>query len=225
MAFGLDEPEKQQAFLFGLLLMGAGYVFYAYVWSPLHEERAMLEDRVATLEVYNDQARALTQPSRLADLREREAEFQVALAAYETMLPSHAEVSTLLEEVARAALTYQVDIVNFAPLDPVAGETLMELPYDIQVQGDYHDIGRFLASVANLPRLVRPVVVSLGHVEEQLAAGPEAERPVEHEVLATLTLSTFLPPDGRAVGVAPPEGDTTLTPGLSSRAPEVKDAS
>lgn len=206
MPFGLDEPEKQQALLFVLLLLGGAYVFWSYVYTPLHEERIAIEDRLATLEAYNDRARALTQPSRIADLRQREAEFQVALAAYETMLPSRAEVSTLLEDVARVALTYEVDIVNFAPLDPVAGESLIELPYDVQVQGGYHDIGRFLADVANLPRLVRPVVVSLEHVGEETGTGEDQE--VVHEVLATLTLSTFIPPSGQAVGVAPPVDET-----------------
>lgn len=226
MAFGLDDPQKQQAVLLALLLMGAGYVFYQYVWSPLHEERVVLEERVESLEAYNDRARALTQPGRIADLRQREAEFQVALAAYETMLPSRAEVSTLLEDVARAALTYEVDIVNFAPLDPVVGETLVELPYDVQVQGSYHDIGRFLADVANLPRLVRPVVISLEHVERPDDSGDEAG--VVHEVLGTLTLSTFIPPDGQAVGVIAPADQTSSTvvgPDLSTLVPEAKDAS
>lgn len=225
MAFGLDDPQKQQAVLLVLLLLGAGYVFYQYVWSPVHEERAALEDRLVTLEAYNDRARVLTQPGRIADLRQREAEFQVALAAYETMLPSRAEVSSLLEDVARAALTYEVDIVNFAPLDPVAGESLVELPYDVQVQGDYHDIGRFLADVANLPRLVRPVVVALEHVEIQSGTGETTE--VVHEVLGSLTLSTFIPPDGEAVGVSVPEEETTsiTAPDLSSLSREVKDAS
>lgn len=226
MAFGLDDPQKQQAVLLGLLLMGAGYVFHQYVWSPLHEERVVMEDRLATLEAYNDRARALTQPGRIADLRQREAEFQVALSAYETMLPSRAEVSSLLEDVARAALTYEVDIVNFAPLDPVVGETLVELPYDVQVQGDYHDIGRFLADVANLPRLVRPVVVALEHVEMQ--TGPEESTAVVHEVLGSLTLSTFIPPDGMAIGVVVPEEETsslTSSPDLSILPREAEDAS
>lgn len=225
MAFGLDDPDKQQAVLLALLLLGAGYVFYQYVWSPIHEERVALEERLDSLEAYNDRARALTQPSRIADLRQREAEFQVALAAYETMLPSRAEVSTLLEDVARAALTYEVDIVNFAPLDPIVGATLVELPYDVQVQGDYHDIGRFLADVANLPRLVRPVVVSLEHVQREEQR--EEEQEVIHEVLGTLTLSTFIPPDGEAVGVVPPDevSAPTAPSDLSILLPEIFDAS
>lgn len=203
--FGLDEPERQQAFLFVMLLLGGGYLFWQYVWSPLHEERVVLEDRLATLQAGNEQARALTQPSRVAELRQRESEFRVALAAYETMLPTQSEVSALLEEVAGAAIQNDVQIVTFAPLGPSRGENLVELPYDVQILGGYHDIGRFLADVANLPRLVRPVVVSLEATEEEVR-GQERTR---HVVTATLTLSTFMPPDGVSRGVVPPPLEET----------------
>ncbi len=203
--FGLDEPEKQQAALFVLLLLGGTYLFWNYVYTPLRDERVLLEDRIATLQSHNDQARALTQPSRIADLRRREAEFRVALAAYETMLPTESEVSALLEDVARSALAQNIEVVNFAPLEPVVGENLVEIPYDLQIQGSYHDIGRFLADVANLPRLVRPVIVSLEGVEVPL---PGEDDRTDYEVLAVLTLSTYMPPNGVARGVVP-EGTTS----------------
>lgn len=212
--FGLDDADRQRVFLLVLLFVGGGYAFWQYVWSPLHEERVATEDHLAVLEQRNAQARALTQPGRIEELRRREAEYQVALAAYETMLPSEAEVAGLLEEVARSALTEGVEIVNFAPLEPIDGEQLVELPYDVQVQGTYHDIGRFVASVANMPRLVRPGVVALEHV----AIEQGAEEPAEHEVLATFTLSTFLP--AGSIDVAP--AGSAGTP-LAPDAPRVSD--
>jgi hypothetical protein len=79
----------------------------------------------------------------------------------------------------------------------------MELPYDVQVQGGYHDIGRFMSEVANLPRLVRPVVTAMEQVQiqEQGAAGtpapsePQAQPQMRYEVLVTIRLSTFMPID------------------------------
>jgi Tfp pilus assembly protein PilO len=211
MAFGLDSPDRQRAFLFTLLLAGLAYVFWQYLYSPLREERVATEERLETLQSYNDQARALTQPARLRDLEQREAEYQVRLAEYETLLPAEAEVPTLLEEVAFAAIENDVKIINFAPLPEVAGEVLIEIPYDVQVQGDYHDVGRFLASVVSLPRVVRPTISELLQAEVgavqglttapqaqapaagQPAAPTEAAPPPEYEVLATMRLSTYVP--------------------------------
>jgi Tfp pilus assembly protein PilO len=209
MAFGLDSPEKQRAILFTLLLAGLAYVFWQYLYGPLRAERVVAEERLATLQSYNDQARALTQPARLRELEQREAEYQVRLAEYETLLPSEAEVPTLLEEVAFAAIENDVKIVNFAPLPEVQGEVLVEIPYDVQVQGDYHDVGRFLASVVSFPRVVRPTVsellqAELGAVQGQTTAAqpPPAGQPAapgqpapppDYEVLATMRLSTYVP--------------------------------
>lgn len=219
--FGLDTPDRQRAFLFGLLLLGAGYVFYQYVWGPVHAERVVLEETIAALEQKNTQARALTQPGRIEELRRREAEYEVALAAYETMLPTRSEVADLLEEIARSALMESVDIVNFAPLAPVEGSELVQIPYDLQVQGSFHEIGRFLASIANMPRLVRPVVVSLEHV----AIETGAEAPPDHEVLASLTVSTFLPSDDRLDGMSLTAGELgDGEPRASARAEGENDA-
>jgi Tfp pilus assembly protein PilO len=208
MAFGLDSPEKQRAILFTLLLAGLAYVFWQYLYGPLRAERVVAEERLATLQSYNDQARALTQPARLRELEQREAEYQVRLAEYETLLPSEAEVPTLLEEVAFAAIENDVKIVNFAPLPEVLGEVLVEIPYDVQVQGDYHDVGRFLASVVSFPRVVRPTVSELLQAELAVQgqttaaqpppagqpAGPgQPAPPPDYEVLATMRLSTYVP--------------------------------
>jgi Tfp pilus assembly protein PilO len=230
MAFGLDSPERQRAVLFTLLLAGLGYVFWQYLYGPLRAERIATEERLATLQSYNDQARALTQPARLRDLERREAEYQVRLAEYETLLPSDAEVPSLLEEVAFAAIENDVKIINFAPLPEVFGDVLVEIPYDVQVQGDYHDVGRFMAGVVSFPRIVRPTVTELlqselGAVQglttaPQPAAPPEAAgqpgqevvQP-EYEVLATLRLSTYVPSAVRLeVAALPPEEPVASAP-------------
>ena len=181
MAFGLDSPERQRVALFVLLLAGLGYVFWQYLYSPLRAERLGTEEQLATLQSYNDQARALTQPTRLRELEQREAEYQVKLAEYETLLPSEAEVPTLLEEVAFAAIENDVKIVNFAPLPEVPGDVLVEIPYDVQVQGDYHEVGRFLASVVSFPRVVRPTISELLQSEigavQGLTTAPPAAQP------------------------------------------------
>jgi Tfp pilus assembly protein PilO len=229
MAFGLDSPERQRAVLFTLLLAGLGYVFWQYLYGPLRAERIATEERLATLQSYNDQARALTQPARLRDLERREAEYQVRLAEYETLLPAEAEVPSLLEEVAFAAIENDVKIINFAPLPEVFGDVLVEIPYDVQVQGDYHAVGRFLASVVSLPRIVRPTVTELlqselGAVQglttvPQPAAPPGGAGPgqevvqPEYEVLATLRLSTYVPSAIRMeVSALPPADPVAIAP-------------
>jgi Tfp pilus assembly protein PilO len=227
MAFGLDTPERQRAVLMGLLLMGLGYVWYAYLWKPVHEERVVLEERRDELERYNDQARALTQPRRLNELRRQEAEYQVALAAYTAMLPSGAEVADLLGDIAAAAVQNDVAIVNFAPLEPVVGQDLTEVPFDLQVQGPYHDVGYFLTDIANLVRLVRPAVSGLEQlrIEQEAIREGQQKPPPRYEVLATVRLSTFVPSGEIRIQVGEEDASASPTPGSAALAPEGIDAS
>lgn len=188
--FGINDPEHQKTAVFVLLIVGGAVLFYMYLWSPLHTERVLADEHLTSLIRANDAARAVTQPRRVRELRQREAEYEVALAAYETMLPSSAEVPGLLEEVARSALENEVEIVNFTPAAPIVGADLIEHRYELQVQGGYHDVGHFLAAIVNLSRLVRPTVQVLEAVEVE----PATDRlDAEYEVLATIVLSTFVP--------------------------------
>jgi len=190
MAFGLDDPERQRAVLIGLLLLGAAYAFWQYVYSPVREERIETEARLESLVRVNDQARALSQPQRMRELRAREEEHEIQLAAYETMLPARSEVGDLLEEIAGAALEQDVGIVEFAPLAPIEGEVLTELSFEIEVQGEYHEIGRFLAAIVNLPRLIRPTLVEAERREVEEAT--ETAPPV-YGVGGRFVLSTYMP--------------------------------
>lgn len=190
---GIDDPDKQRAIIFLLLIALGGIGFHRYVWKPIREERTSVEEHLAELGRNNDEARALTQPQRIDELQQRETEFQVAISAYEKILPSEAEVPGLLDDVALAALDDRVTIVNFAPLEAVEGEQIIELPYDLQVQGGYHDIGRFVADIVSLERVIRPTVRAVEAVE---VAAPTETSDAQYEVLATLVLSTYIPSEG-----------------------------
>jgi len=192
MAFGLDDPERQRAVLIGLLVLGAAYVFWQYVYSPVREERIETEARLESLVRVNDQARALSQPQRMRELRAREEEHEIQLAAYETMLPARSEVGDLLEDIAGAALEQDVGIVEFAPLAPIEGEVLTELSFEIEVQYSfYEDVARRFSNWAQwaerLPegerlRLRYRVWIHAGEASpERLAAEFDDYRRIEFE--------------------------------------------
>lgn len=195
---GLDSPERQRVALVVLVIAGGALLFHRYAWSPLHAERLATETERTRLERANRQALAVTQPARVMELERQESRFEVELAAYEALLPDRSEASSLLSGVAGAALSADVDIVSFAPGDEIAGSVLVEIPYDVQVQGSYHDVGRFLAAILNLPQLVRPELVALAGVPVEDPRRGEAE----HQVLGRLVLSAYVRADGAGLDAA-----------------------
>lgn len=217
--FGLDDPGQQKSAMIAILALAAVVMFYQYGWSPIRAERGEIEIHLDALSQTNDRARAVTHPERIESLRNQEAKYRVAMETYDEILPSAAEVPGLLSEVAAAALAEHVEIVHFSPLDPRAEEDLVEFPFDLRVQGRYHEIGRFLATVINLPRIVRPDVVAL----ESVLVEPQSEfDEPRHEVLASILLSAYARPTPLEGEVAPEPTDAAIRP--SGDEEEVLDA-
>ena len=85
-----------------------------------------------------------------AQMREMEASF----GALVRQLPSDTEVPGLLEDITYtgvgAGLT--INSINLQP--ETRHEFYVELPINISVRGNYHDLGIFVSGVASLPRIV-----------------------------------------------------------------------
>ena len=70
------------------------------------------------------------------------------------MLPADAEIPALLDSISDAALGNHLSVETIRLREASRQALHIEYPFDIEVQGDYHDIARFLAAIAALPRMV-----------------------------------------------------------------------
>ena len=65
-----------------------------------------------------------------------------------------AEMAALLSDINQAGLGRGLQFELFKPGQVVVRDYYAELPIDIKVSGNYHDIGAFAGDMANLPRIV-----------------------------------------------------------------------
>jgi type IV pilus assembly protein PilO len=72
----------------------------------------------------------------------------------EKQLPSKAEMDALLSDINQAGLGRSLQFELFRPGQVNVKEYYAELPIAVKVTGSYHDIGSFVADVANLSRIV-----------------------------------------------------------------------
>ncbi|MXY53597.1 MAG: type 4a pilus biogenesis protein PilO [Gammaproteobacteria bacterium] len=82
-----------------------------------------------------------------------------AALRFETLLaqlPGDAEVPALIDEISRAALAQELSIERITLGEELATTSYVELPIDIAVVGDYHQIGAFLEALAGLQRILAP---------------------------------------------------------------------
>lgn len=135
-------------FLFCVLISG-GYWF-------LVKDLYVTRDRVAAEEAqlkeqYESKAFKV---SNIEAYREQMAEMEKSFGTLLKQLPQDTEVPGLLEDITSTALGSGLEIQSIALKPEVSKEFYIELPIDVQVSGNYHDIASFISGVASLPRIV-----------------------------------------------------------------------
>ena len=136
-----------------LLMLGVTlFGMHWYLASPAKEEL----DRVRSQEVQltRDYRSKAAQAANLEAMREQMGTLEARMTELREMLPTGAEVPSLIDNISETAIDNQLAIDSIRLRSPITREHYIEQPFDIQVQGDYHRIATFLSGVAGLPRIV-----------------------------------------------------------------------
>jgi type IV pilus assembly protein PilO len=126
-----------------------GYFGY---WQGQFEEQ---EAGAAQEQRLRDEYRLKTaQAINLEALTAQKAQVDQYVVRLEKQLPSKAEMAALLSDINQAGVGRGLRFELFKPGQVVARDYYAELPIDIKVTGNYHDVGAFAGDMANLPRIV-----------------------------------------------------------------------
>jgi type IV pilus assembly protein PilO len=127
----------------------AGYFGY---WNSQFEEQ---ETGLAQENKLRDEYKIKTaQAINLEALRAQKAQVDQYVDRLQKQLPSKAEMAALLTDINQAGTGRGLQFELFKPQQVVVKDYYAELPIDIRITGNYHDIGAFTADIANLPRIV-----------------------------------------------------------------------
>jgi type IV pilus assembly protein PilO len=153
MALGLpDDPAKQKKILIGVI----PFILLGAYWYVLHgdytAEVEAMETRLERLEARNAQARARAPQS--LELEERLEQFERHILRLEQLVPRSEEVSQLLFQINQQAERSGLEVARFTPGRTEPGAHYNRRIFEITVLGTYHDIGRFLAEIGSLPRII-----------------------------------------------------------------------
>ena len=106
--------------------------------ADLKQQFIIKQAKAANLKVYKRQ---------MAQIEET---FEVMLR----QLPGRTEVADLLVDITQAGLAAGLTFELFKPQHETPKTFYAELPIQIRVRGHYHEFGKFISSVAALPRIV-----------------------------------------------------------------------
>ena len=69
-------------------------------------------------------------------------------------LPSRNEVAELLTDITQTGISSGLEFELFKPKAEIPSEFYAELPIELKVKGQYHEISKFMGGLATLPRIV-----------------------------------------------------------------------
>jgi type IV pilus assembly protein PilO len=94
------------------------------------------------------------QAANLEAYRKQMLEMEESFGALVSQLPSDTEVPGLLEDITNKGLESGLEIESITLGGERQEEFYVELPIEIVVSGNYHDLGSFVSGIAGLPRIV-----------------------------------------------------------------------
>ncbi|NIW38054.1 MAG: type 4a pilus biogenesis protein PilO [Gemmatimonadetes bacterium] len=143
------------------------------------------EQRLEELE--NQNGRARINIARRDDLQSRMALLERQLRIFEEFIPESEEVPELLDAISQQTTLLGLELSRLQPQAAEAGDYYTKQTFQIAVLGDYHAVGRFLARIASLPRIIKPT-----NVQISLAPRSRATRDMEAPLEVSFVIETFV---------------------------------
>jgi type IV pilus assembly protein PilO len=190
MAILPQEPKQQRALIAGILAAASFYGFYEYLYTPRSEELAEDQVRLERLETQNlaAEVRALQRER----LQQQAAVYERYVRRLEDLVPAEEEVPALLRDITAEARRLNVDLNLIEPASNEPGPHYTREVYTMRVVGEYHGVGRFLTTIASLPRIITPIDLAMSTLERDADLFD-----YEAGVLVDFQIETYvLPADG-----------------------------
>lgn len=139
----------------GAIVLVCAGIFYATWHYDIQGQRQALE-RVTQQEnelrrTFEDRQR---KAANLDALKQQMQEMEESFGDMLRQLPNRTEVAGLLVDISQTGLAAGLEFELFKPGNEAPSEFYAELPIEIRVTGNYHELGEFVSGVATLPRIV-----------------------------------------------------------------------
>jgi type IV pilus assembly protein PilO len=134
-----------------LIVVLALGIFYLAYYKPKNSELQTIKDERIKTEREVLQLRAKKKQS---DQLQKELEtMDSTLKVMESIIPKKREIGDILRRTQQLAYDSNLNIVRFQPKGEVNKEFYSDWPIQIEINGSFHNLGRFFARLGNFSRL------------------------------------------------------------------------
>jgi len=158
-------PKQQKIAFAALIIVLPLVLFYFLLYSPEAEDIRKLQQSETTLK--NELASLKEQTRDLAKFRQEKKRAEEQFAAISMLLPDKKEIPSLLTNISGLGTSSGLDFLSFRPKGEIPKQFYAEIPVEIQVHGQYHNVGHFLDQISKLHRIVNISDIKMGSPTRQ----------------------------------------------------------
>jgi type IV pilus assembly protein PilO len=152
-------PWYGQLGAFVLVSAGAVFGFWHFYVSEVQADITMRQSRLAGLQA--DIAKGVATAKQLPQFEKQVAELETRLESLRQVLPEEKDVADTLRRLQGLATKSNLAIQRFQPGKPVQQKLYAEIPYKLQAEGTYHNLGSFFDQISKFPRIINVSEISI----------------------------------------------------------------
>ena len=171
-------PWYAQVGLFAVISVALAGAFYYFVEAPKQITLTAKAKELSEIRGRISQGQSMAR--QLPEFRKEIGTLEARLEALKPILPDERDVGDLLRRVQTLATQSNLQVRGFRPQAITTREMHAEWPIALQLEGNYHNLGRFLDQVSKFPR-----IINIGSMV--LATKPDANPAVSMTIQATAT--------------------------------------
>jgi len=162
----LPKPARLGILVGVAVMIGVGYYFAVYQSSA--QERDRLQAEEANLQRKLSEVRLIA--GNISAFETEIDELEVKLKKALRQLPNEKQLEVLLTDISNLGKTAGVEIRSFQRQEEVVHDFYAEVPISIEIDGEYHDIGKFFELLSKLKRIVNMGSLKVTVASESLEA-------------------------------------------------------
>jgi len=175
------------AFVAVCLCATAGF-WYFFVLDA-QAELATRRTRLTSLRA--DATRGMATVRRLPEFEGQVSDLESRLQSLQAVLPEEKDVADILRRLQGLAAQSSLSIQRFTPQPAIQQPMYAEVPFKLQAEGTYHNLGAFFERISKFPR-----IINISNISIKAKAQPEPNATIVAECIAT----TFVLQDARSAG-------------------------
>ena len=144
-------PIARGAILAGVAVaIGAGYFFLTYQDTRTKIDQLQAQE----MELQRKLSEVRSIAANIGQFEEEIANLEIKLQKVLRQLPNEREIEVVLTDISNLGKTAGIEIKEFKRKPEVVHGFYAEVPIDLEIEGEYHDIATFFDMLAGLPRIV-----------------------------------------------------------------------